>query len=36
MKTIFALVADFFKREWFLLIALASIVLIFALFEMAV
>lgn len=33
MKTLIKLVMDFFKREWFLLVAVAAIALIIAFFE---
>lgn len=33
MKTLLKMVADFFKREWFLFLALGVIALIIALFE---
>jgi low affinity Fe/Cu permease len=33
MKTLLKMVADFFKREWFLFVALGAIALIIAFFE---
>ena len=34
MKTLLSKIAHFFKREWFLLVMLATIALIFFLFEL--